>query len=70
MTRKRRADPNTDRKQQPSSKDRSNEADRGGTDRRARVGRSGEGSASALATLQSMERDRKRSWPEDDTSNS
>ena len=59
-----------DRKQQPSSKDRSNDADRGGTDRRIRVGRSGEGSASALATLQSIERDRKRSWPEDDTSNS
>ena len=68
MTRKRRADPDMDRK--PSKKDRSNDADRGDTDRRTRVGRSGEGSASALATLQSMERDRKRSWPEDDTSNS
>jgi hypothetical protein len=67
MTRKRRADPNMDRKQQPPSKDRSNDADRGGTDRRIRVGRSGEGSASALATLQSIERDRKRSWPVDDT---
>ena len=68
MTRKRRADPNLDRKQQPSSEDRSNDADRGATERRAKAGRSGEGSASALATLQSMERDRKRSWPEDDTS--
>ena len=67
MARKRRTDPNMDREQQPSSKDSSNDADRGGTDRRARVGRSGEGSASALATLQSIERDRKRSWPEDDT---
>ncbi|HSW04291.1 hypothetical protein [Aquabacterium sp.] len=57
-----------DRKQQPSSKDSSNVADRGGADPRARVGRSGEGSASALATLQSIERDRMRSRPEDDTS--
>jgi hypothetical protein len=70
MTRKRRADQNIDRKQQPSNKDRSNDADHGGTDRRTRIGRSGEGSASALATLQSMERDRKQSWPEDDSSNS
>jgi hypothetical protein len=65
MTRKRRADPNKDRKQQPSSEDRSNNADGGGTDRRVREGRSGEGSASALATLESIERDRKRSRPAD-----
>jgi len=62
MTRKRRADPIKDRKQQPSGKDRSNDADRGEGTRR---GRSGEGSASALATLESIERDRKRSWPGD-----
>lgn len=58
-----------DRKQQPSNKNRSNDADRTGTDRRAREGRSGEGSESALATLKSIERDRKRSRPADDTSN-
>ena len=57
-----------DRKQQPSKKDRSNDADRSGTDRRSREGRSGEGSESALATLKSIERDRKRSRPTDDSS--
>lgn len=54
-----------DRKQ-TSNKDRSNEADRSGTDRRAREGRSGEGSESALATLKNIERDRKRSTPAED----
>ncbi len=55
-----------ERNKQPANKDRSNEADRSGTDRRAREGRSGEGSESALATLKSIERDRKRSKPADD----
>lgn len=56
-----------DRKQ-PAHKDRSNEADRSGTDGRAKQGRSGEGSQSALATLKNIERDRKRSKPADDNS--
>lgn len=67
MTRKRQT-PAMDRKQ-PSNKDRTNEADRSGSDRRARQGRSGEGSDSALATLKSIERDRKRSKPADDSWN-
>lgn len=54
-----------DRKQ-PANKDRSNEADRGASDRRARAARSGEGSESALATLKNIERDRERSKPKDD----
>ena len=53
---------------QPTNKERSNDADRTGTDRRARDGRSGEGSESALANLKSIERDRKRSRPADDES--
>lgn len=56
-----------DRKQ-PAPKERSNEADRNGTDRRAKQGRSGEGSQSALATLKNIERDRKRSKPAEDNS--
>lgn len=67
MTRKRQANPQMDRKKQPSNKERSNDADRSGTDRRARDGRTGEGSASALATLKRIERDRKQSRPADDT---
>ncbi len=59
-----------DRKQ-PTNKDRSNDADRSGTDRRARERRTGEGSESALATLKHIERDRARSRPaEDDSSES
>lgn len=53
---------------QPTNKERSNDADRSGTDRRARERRSGEGSESALASLKFMERDRKRSTPTDDDS--
>jgi len=53
---------------QPANKDRSNDADRSGTDRRARDHRTGEGSDSALATLKNMERDRQRSRPDDDGS--
>lgn len=68
MARKRQADTQMDRKQQPANKDRSNNADRSGTDRRARDGRTGEGSESALATLKSIERDRKRSRPAEDRS--
>jgi hypothetical protein len=55
-----------DRKQ-PSNKDRSNDADRTGTDRRARERRSGEGSESALASLKHIERDRRRTQPPADT---
>jgi hypothetical protein len=68
MTRKRQTLSPMDRKQ-PSHKDRSNEADRSGTNRRDREGRSGEGSESALATLKNIERDRKRSKPADDSWN-
>lgn len=50
----------------PLNKDRTNLADRGGTDRHARERRSGEGSESALANLKSIERDRQISKPEDD----
>ncbi|WP_172224316.1 hypothetical protein [Caenimonas soli] len=57
-----------DRKQPPSNKERSNDADRSGAARRARDGRTGEGAESALATLKSIERDRKRSRPADDPS--
>ena len=46
---------------QPTSKERSNDADRGGSDPRAREHRTGEGSDSALATLKHIERDRQRS---------
>ena len=56
-----------DRKQ-PANKDRSNDADRSGTDRRARERRTGEGSESALATLKNIERDRRRSQPGNDAS--
>jgi len=52
---------------QPAHKDRSNHADRSGTDRRARE-RTGEGSESALANLKNIERDRQRSRPDDDSS--
>jgi len=68
MTRKRETPSPMDRKQ-PSHKERSNDADRSGSDRRAREGRSGEGSESALATLKNIERDRKRSKPADDSWN-
>jgi hypothetical protein len=47
----------------PVSKDRSNQADRGNTDRYARERRSGEGSDSALANWKSIERDREKSRP-------
>jgi hypothetical protein len=68
MTRKRQAKPEMDRKQ-PSNKDRSNEADQTGADRRRREQRrSGEGSESALATLKHIERDRERIKPADDSS--
>jgi hypothetical protein len=56
---------NMDRKQ-PANKNRSNDADDSGNDRRARERRSGEGSESALATLKNIERDRRRSKPDDD----
>ena len=56
-----------DRKQ-PTNKDRSNEADHTGTDRRARERRSGEGADSALATLKTIELDRAQSRPADDDS--
>jgi hypothetical protein len=56
-----------DRKQ-PTNKDRSNDADRSGTDRRARDYRTGEGSGSALARLKNIERDRRRSQPDDNAS--
>ena len=51
---------------QPSNKDRSNDADRSGVDRRARERRTGEGSDSALATLKNIERDRQRNKPADE----
>jgi len=54
-----------DRKQ-PANKDRSNTADRSGTDRWGRERRTGEGSESALAKLKNIERDRQRSRPGDD----
>jgi hypothetical protein len=50
----------------PSRKERSNDADRSGTERGARDQRTGEGSESALATLKHIERDRRRSWPADE----
>jgi hypothetical protein len=53
-------------RQQPSKKDRSNDADRSSTDRRGRDRRTGEGSDSALATLKNIERDRQRSKPTDE----
>jgi hypothetical protein len=56
-----------DRKQ-ASNKDRSNDADQSGTDRRARERRTGEGSESALATLKNIERDRQRNKPADEGS--
>jgi hypothetical protein len=55
-------------RQQPTTKDRSNDADRSGTDRRGREHRTGEGSDSALATLRNIERDRQRSKPADEGS--
>jgi hypothetical protein len=55
-------------KMDPSNKDRSNDADQGGTDKRARDRRTGEGSESALATLKNIERDRQRSKPADEGS--
>jgi len=66
MTRKRQANPTMDRKQ-PSNKNRSNDADRSGTDRRRSERRTGEGSESALATLKSIQRDRERFRPADDS---
>ena len=51
---------------QPANKDRSNHADRSGTDRYVRERRTGEGSASALDKLKNIERDRQRSRPGDD----
>jgi hypothetical protein len=54
-----------DRKK-PTDKDRSNDADRSGTDRRGRDHRTGEGSESALANLKNIERDRQRSRPADE----
>jgi hypothetical protein len=66
MTRKRQAKPTMDRKQ-PSNKNRSNDADRGGADRRRSERRTGEGSESALATLKSIQRDRERIRPADDS---
>jgi hypothetical protein len=56
-----------DRKQ-PNNKERSNDADRTGTDRRARDRRSGEGSDSALARMKNIEKDRQRSRPLEDDS--
>ena len=56
-----------DRKQ-PTNKERSNDADSAGTDRRARERRTGEGSESALATLKTIEHDRARSRPAEDDS--
>ena len=49
------------------NKDRPNDADRSGTDRRARE-RSGAGSESALANLKHIERERARSRPSEDAS--
>lgn len=54
-----------DRKQ-PNNKDRSNDADRTGSDRQLRERRSGEGAESALANLKHIEQDRNRSRPADD----
>jgi hypothetical protein len=59
--------PKMDRKQ-PTNKDRSNDADRTGSDRRGRERRTGEGSDSALANLKNIERDRQRSRPMDEGS--
>ena len=56
-----------DRKQ-PTNKDRSNDADRTGADRRARDHRSGEGAESALAIWRNIERDRERARPVDEDS--
>jgi hypothetical protein len=53
-------------RKQPHNKDRSNDADRSGSDRQLRERRSGEGSESALANLKHIERDRNRSRPADD----
>ena len=58
-----------DRKQ-PTNKERSNDADSTGTDRRARERRSGEGAESALANLKNIERDRQRSRPAEDSRDS
>jgi hypothetical protein len=64
MARKPSPSSRLDRKQ-PTYKERSNDADRSGTERSAREQRTGEGSDSALATLKHIERDRRRSWPAD-----
>lgn len=58
-------------RRQPANKERSNDADRSGTDRRLRERRSGEGSASALANLRKIEKDRLRTRliEDDDSSN-
>jgi hypothetical protein len=56
-----------DRKQ-PTNKERSNDADRSGMDRRARDRRTGEGSQSALATMKNIERDRQRTKPDEGSS--
>ena len=48
------------------NKDRPNQADRLGTERRGGARRSGEGSESALASLRTMERDLAKSKPTDD----
>ena len=55
----------TDRKQ-PTGKERSNDADRSGSERRVREQRTGEGSDSALAKLKHIERDRQRSRVSDE----
>jgi hypothetical protein len=58
-----------DDRKQPAAKERSNVADRGSsTDRRERERRSGEGAQSALANLRNIERDRQKSRPADDDS--
>jgi len=58
-----------DPKQQPPPKERSNREDRNTTApaRPTRPRRSGEGAESALANLKTIERDRARTIPADDT---
>jgi hypothetical protein len=56
-----------DPKQQPPPKERANREDRTPAARPSRPRRSGEGADSALANLKTIERDRARTIPADDT---
>lgn len=54
-------------RKQPAPKDRANRDERGSVTRPIRPRRSGEGADSALANLKTIEQDRARSRPADDT---